>query len=169
MGWWEEPRQWQMMIVAQMGGGAFLAAGKFFLQFRSAGLSARPVFLLGATGFGFGGSIGSAASVSYAEIVRSLRNPRRQSQAENLMWNDAGNFALGRLHHGTGQIFSAGGSVVVVGVQYVSFIGSAHDGTQLCTASTSLSSLDDFLNIPAAQGGFGAGIFRVSGPMVHLP
>lgn len=169
MGWWEERRAWQTITIAQMGAGAVLAGGVFFIQFRSAGISARPVFVLTAVGAGFGGSIGSAVSIPYAEIVRDLRNPRRQSQLDQIMWSDAGTFEMGRLNMGFGNVASVGGSAVVIGAQLTALRGEDQSGNRLFSTHTSLSSLNDILNLPGAQGGFGAGAFAMRGRMIHLP
>jgi hypothetical protein len=64
MGWWERSsRHWRMAIVAQLGGGAVLGAGGFFIQVTAPELGQRkPRFLALAGGAAVGGSIGSTVS-----------------------------------------------------------------------------------------------------------
>jgi hypothetical protein len=75
-----------MVIVAQMGGAAPAGAGAFFLQFKTPDIQVRPVFLAVAAGVGLGGSVGSAVSIPWSDVVRQLINPQFRPEWVRAHW-----------------------------------------------------------------------------------
>jgi len=170
MGWWEtSSRQWRMAIVAQLGGGAVLGAGGFFIQFTAPELGRRkPAFLAIAGGAAVGGSIGSGLGIPYSEVIRRIINPDAiPTPPQDLIFSPlAGEFALRDIQGAQFSITQIGASAAVVGAQIVSvecrqwrFFGLGGQRTWFVTdhqVPTDLPSLGRALaDTPQIQGGLG--------------
>ena len=119
MGWWEtESSRWQMVIVAQVGAAEGVGGGVFLVQFRAPELGeVKPQFLVVAVGVGGGGSVGSAISISYSEIIAQLRNPRRRVDPTMVFSDVVGRFSCQLINHSVMGIVQATASAAVAGVQ----------------------------------------------------
>lgn len=180
MGWWEQKSsRWQACIVAQVGGAAALGGGVFFLQFRSPDLgTVRPIFLALAGGAGVGGSIGSAVSIPYSDVVRQLINPQFHPSVSDYGWSDLnGNFSCEEIQRERFDIAQAGASAVVLGAQFAVFtITEVHlfdpDRTLCSTRINIPRSLPQvgtaLLDLPQMQGGLGAGAFAFRGTLFYI-
>lgn len=180
MGWWERnSSRWEVCVVAQMGGAAVLGGGAFFLQFRSPDLdSVKPVFLALAGGVGAGGSIGSAVSIPWSDLVRSLINPQFRPPTDSYGWSNLeGTFSCADMQREKFEIVQAGASAVIVGAQVAYLtLTEVHlfsPNRQLAhtriTFPTNLPQVGSaLLDLPQIQGGLGAGAFAFAGTLFYL-
>jgi hypothetical protein len=167
VGWWEQSsNKWSMAIVAQMGAVAGGGAGAFFISFKSPDIPVRPTFLNLALALGVGGSIGSAASVSWSSIVRQLINPKAAVDPDAGIYSNVdGTFSCKDIQRKRISIATAGGSAVIVGasVTYVKCYepGDSEDGepdqvyfnTQVKVPKTLKSVGNAGVDLPQVQGG----------------
>lgn len=164
--------------MAQVGGAAVLGGGVFFLQFRAADVSARPVFLAIAGGAGAGGTIGSAVSIPYADVVRQLVNPRFRPPVEDYGWGAmAGNFSCQDIQREQFDIAQVGASAVVLGAQFAAFTITELNlfGPNRVIATTRLNLPRNLpavgsalLDLPQMQGGLGVGAFAFRGTLFYI-
>ena len=179
MGWWEtKSSRWQMAVVAQMGGAAGLGAGVFFLQFKSADIPTKPVFVAVAGGVGVGGSVSSAVSIPYSAVVRQFINPKATIDTSGFGFSDLdGSFSCKEMNGERFQLLQAGGSVIVVGAQvaYASCteVNLLSDNRALFSSKITIpKNLPQvgaaLLDVPQVQGGFGLGAFAFRGPMFYI-
>jgi len=117
-GWWEQQSSsWQACVIAQVGAALGVGAGGFIVQFQSS-IPVRPVFLLMAGGFGFGGSVGSAVSIPWRNIIHDALHPANPSSRDDIIWNPIrGTFSCQELNHAPAEIVQIGASAMLVGAQ----------------------------------------------------
>jgi len=183
MGWWERSsRHWRMAIVAQLGGGAVLGAGGFFIQFTAPELGQRkPRFLALAGGAAVGGSIGSTVSIPWSEVVRRLINPDAlPTPTRDLLYSPLdGTFAMRDIQGAQFSITQIGASAAVVGAQIVSvecrewrLFGLGGQRTFVVTdhqVPTDLPSLGRALvDTPQIQGGLGLVALGFTGSLWYI-
>jgi hypothetical protein len=178
MGWWDQHSgNWQMALVAQVGGVVGFGAGLFCFAFKSPDLPVKPIFLGIAGGVGEGGSIGSALSIPYSAIIKQLIDPKTPVNVEGAMYsnldiveqNIGDGVSCDNINHSRLLIGQATASAAVVGVQVVALSCSISHfliGTDrpLFTCGlnipNSLPALGQAVeDAPQAQGGLGLGFF----------
>ena len=117
-GWWEQQSgSWQACVIAQVGAALGVGAGGFIVQFRSS-IPLRPVFLLMAGGYGFGGSVASAISIPWRNIIHDVMHPANPSSRDDIIWNPInGYFSCEELNHAPAEIVQIGASAMLVGAQ----------------------------------------------------
>jgi hypothetical protein len=182
MGWWETfSDNWQMSLVAQVGGAEGLGGGLFVFQFKSPKLPVKPNFLGIAGGVGAGGSIGSAIAIPYRSLIRQLMNPGELFDSDSIVYSsldvDEG-FSCRSLNHSRILIGQATASAAVVGAQKVIVSGAVTSyfiGTDrhlydcgLTLPSTLAAVGSAALDTPQMQGGLGLGIFGFAGVLQYI-
>ncbi len=179
MGWWEQKSsRWQACVVAQAGGAAMLGGGVFFIQFRSPDLSVKPCFVAIAGGAGLGGSVGSAVSIPYSDVVRQLINPNFHPPIGEYGWGGmTGSFSCEDIQREQFDIAQIGASIVVVGAQLAVFtirdIGFFGAGDVITTTRLNIPrNLPAFgtaiLDTPQIQGALGVGAFAFRGSIFYI-
>lgn len=180
-GWWDKrPSDWTMLVAGQIGAASGLGGGAFILIFRSPTLRPRmPVFLVVAGGVGFGGSIGSGATIPYSSIFRKLINSKDITDIERGMFNPLkGSFSCKDMSLANFTIGQAGASAAIVGGQVSKvrcrslgiFSGQARD--HFTSEFKWPKNVKEFgaamLDLPQIQGGLGGGVTGFTGPMFYL-
>lgn len=179
MGWWEQSSsRWEACIVAQVGGAAVVGGGGFFIQFRTPDMTVKPCFLALAIGVGAGGSIGSAVSIPWSDVVRQLINPHFRPPTDSYGWSNLdGTFSCQNIQRASFSITSVGGSAIVVGAQYCMFavngFSFAHGpcsyfNTRLNIPSDLPSLGQAVLNTPQMQGALSLGAFAFTGSLFYV-
>ncbi len=179
MGWWEQrSSNWKMVIVAQMGGAATAGAGAFFLQFKTPDIQVRPVFLAVAAGVGLGGSVGSAVSIPWSDVVRQLINPQFRPDTASYGYADlSGTFSCQDIQRENITFLQAQASAIVVGAQFVHVtctdVNLFSPNRLLFTTRIEMPrSLPQvgraLLDLPQMQGGLGLGAFAFTGTLVYM-
>ena len=178
MGWWEqESSQWKVCVIAQLGAAA-IGGGVFFMQFMSPDIPVEPVFIFVATGVGIGGSIGSSATMPWAEMIRCLADKNYRPDTDSLLYNDLqGTFSCRTLNHSLGTFFYAGASAAVLGASFgwltalrpeESGPGSEIFRQKIAIPKTLRQIKNAAINTPQIQGAFGLGGFGFSGLFQYL-
>ncbi|SFK87426.1 hypothetical protein [Falsiroseomonas stagni] len=179
MGWWEKKSsRWQSCVVAQAGGAAVLGGGVFFIQFRSPDVSVKPCFVAIAGGAGMGGSIGSAVSIPYSDIVRQLINPNFRPPTDDYGWGAmSGNFSCEDIQREQFDIAQIGASAVVIGAQLAAFtireVAIFGEGDVITATRFNIPrNLPSFgravLDLPQVQGAIGVGGFAFRGVVAYI-